>query len=73
MGLCMKDQFEFYGSVHERSVVILWALSMGGQLKFYGHCPWEVSCSSVGLCMRGWLKFYGSVHERSVGVLWVCA
>ena len=35
MGLCMRGQFEFYGSVHERSV-ILWALCMGGQLEFYG-------------------------------------
>ena len=32
MGLCMKGQLEFYGSVRERSVVVLWALSMGGQL-----------------------------------------
>ena len=32
----MKGQLEFYGSVRERSVVLLWAQSMGGQLEFYG-------------------------------------
>ena len=66
MGLCMRGQLEVYGSVHRRSVrvlwdcpwrsvVVRWVLSMGGQLQFDGHCQWEVSCSSVGLCMGGQL------------------
>ena len=36
MGLCMRGQLKFYGSVHRRSVRVLW------------DCPWEVSCSSMG-------------------------